>query len=157
MVARLASAVLAGLVIGIAFMIFFAVATTCAGFVQRPTMKLLVSQSQYIGIGGSMNTKCFHADGSFTVPEERINLTRGSEISLAAWRYSQPDSLELRAESLTQYGDDEFVYHLKKSGNSLQYIVDVPADDYALVVDAEWDDENLPVSRSIYYFRLVVS
>lgn len=152
--------VLAGLAVGIAFVVIFSFFAAYAlprnsVFVEPPPMLLQINGSDrwYEGGIGSYCGRDFCADSALAlvVPDEVVTIRRGSEIAFKVAGYGQPDELDIYILD-SQYGQTDL--QLQETAAS-SYIVDMPPDAYMLSVRTAW----LEPSRhdAAYHYRVNVT
>lgn len=153
--------VVAGLTVGVAFIVLFSLFATYALprnsiFIEPPPMLLDTEEGdrQYEAGIGSYCGRNFCADSALAlvVPDEIVEITQGSEIEFKVAGYSQPD--ELGIYILDSQFDQTDLQLLKTTSDSI-YVLDIPRGEYILSVRTAWQEPS--GHDAAYHYRINVT
>jgi hypothetical protein len=155
---NLAPAVVAGLAVGVGFMIILSVAVI--GLYPEPPMMFLIVEGKKFKAGyGSHSVDKFggggymvDVDSSMTLPNKTINATRGSEIQFLAPGHLKP--VLRQAWILEQNSHDQFFLE-EVNDSTFRITDDVTDGEYIITVSALYRDG--PVTSSWYNHKIHIS
>lgn len=154
--------VIAGLAVGVAFMIaMIAVENSLASnwlHTRPPNMVLVVDGKQYLGQNGPYCIRNGCADYGFAVPPRTIIVERGSEVLVKASGLQQPTQLRwVRAVDIDDDGNNFNQETIAERLKNAKFNIDLAEGDYVLSIEARWEYGNnaVPVAVYSYHIRLV--
>ena len=159
--AGIAAPVIAGLAVGISFVILFSMLSTVMTGMNKlcsvdpivsPQLRLSVDEGDEYFTEGTISGECIEPVLDYVPIVNLGNVSNGSVIALTIENYSEPDRFTVIIQNASVYERELTV----AEGGTIPIPEDIPPGRYGLIVQANWYSIHIPFSTVTYLFQITV-